>query len=176
MWPRCLCASRVCRPARAISREPLMFTWPLKRGCYQPRSRCMFAFTLGYRFARTHTCTRAQRGSFELARAHAPLPVRGPVEGHAFVSRSQDAGVCSCASRSIRFIFFSRGCPFVCGPRFISSHSSPPHHHHHQAPPQRTAAGLLCFRHSGIVYSENTILLFTADASSLPDTPKTRRR
>lgn len=24
--------------------------------------------------------------------------------------------MCSCASRSIRFILFSRGCPFVCGP------------------------------------------------------------
>lgn len=43
-------------------------------------------------------------------------PPSGQVEGHVFVSRCQDAGVCSCASRSICFIFFSRGCPFVCGP------------------------------------------------------------
>lgn len=69
-----------------------------------------------------HTWTHAQRASFELthprARTHTHLhpPLSGPVEGHAFVSRCQDAGVCSCASRSIRFIFFSRGCPFVCGP------------------------------------------------------------
>lgn len=69
-----------------------------------------------------HTWTHAQRASFELthtcarARTHLHPPLSGPVEGHAFVSRCQDAGVCSCASRSIRFIFFSRGCPFVCGP------------------------------------------------------------
>lgn len=99
-----------------------MFTWPLKRGCYQPQSRCMFAFALGRRLARTRVRAHAQRGSFELARVYA-LPPRGPVEGHAFVSRCQDAGVCSCASRSVRFIFFSRGCPFVCGP--VSFHPTP---------------------------------------------------
>lgn len=78
----------------------------------------------------TDTHVHAQRGSFELAGAHAharhlplPPPLRGPVEGHAFVSRCQDAGVCSCASRSVRFIFSSRGCPFVCGP--VSFHPTP---------------------------------------------------
>lgn len=69
----------------------------------------------------TDTHVHAQRGSFELAGA--PPPPRGPVEGHAFVSRCQDAGVCSCASRSVRFISFSRGCPFVCGP--VSFHPTP---------------------------------------------------
>lgn len=35
----CLIDQCSCRVARAISLEPTMFT-PLKRGCYQPRSRC----------------------------------------------------------------------------------------------------------------------------------------
>lgn len=124
----------------------------------------------------THTLTRAcaQRGSFELARAHAPLPVRGPVEGHAFVSRCQDAGVCSCASRSIRFIFFSRGCPFVCGP--VSFHPTPAPlpttttTKHHLRGQQRVC----CVSDTlALFIPKNTILLFTADASSRPDTPKT---
>lgn len=64
-----------------------------------------------------HTHARAHKEPLSNSLLHTPTPSpSGPVEGHAFVSRCQDAGVCSCASRSIRFILSSRGCPFVCGP------------------------------------------------------------
>lgn len=98
-----------------------MFTWPLKRGCYQPWSRCMFSFTCtGIQchidtHARTHSLTKRLFRTLTHTHAHARPPLSGPVEGHAFVSRCQDAGVCSCASYAIRFILLSRGCPFVCG-------------------------------------------------------------
>lgn len=42
---------------------------------------------------------------------------------------------------------------------------------HPPPPAQRTAAGLLCFRHSGIVYSENRILLLAFGGFFPPPTP-----
>lgn len=104
-----------------------MFTRPLNRGCYQPRSRCMFSFTFTQIHLRidmlSHALQKKKKQQnkeplFEpsCTRIHASFSQSGPGEGHAFVSRCQDAGVCSCASRFTRFILFSRGGPFVCGP------------------------------------------------------------
>lgn len=141
-----------------------MFTRPLNRGCYQPRSRCMFSFTCAWIQFRIDTYAHTRTKSLfsnSLTHTHTRPrpPPSGPVEGHAFVSRCQDAGVCSCASRSIRFILFSRGCPFVCGPvsfqptpispprgrqcvccitgRGVVTQTPPSHHHHHHPPTSR---------------------------------------
>lgn len=76
-----------------------------------------------------HTCTHAHKEPLLNSHTYTRLrpPSSGLVEGHVFVSRCQDAGVCSGASRSIRFIFFSRGCLFVCGPvSFRLTPVSPP--------------------------------------------------
>lgn len=63
--------------------------------------------------------------------------------------------------------------PICLWPRFISSHSSPPPPPpaRRQLTPQRTGVGLLCSRHSGIVYSDNTILLFSRCFFPLKDEP-----
>lgn len=64
----------------------------------------------------SHRRARAHKEPLSNSHTRPCSPPSGPVEGHVFVSRCQDAGVCSFSSRSIRFILFSRGCPFVCGP------------------------------------------------------------
>ena len=92
--------------------------------------------------AHIHSHTRLPSVFRTLLHTHPSPPPSGPVEGHAFVSRCQDAGVCSCDSRSSRFILFSRGCTFVCGPvsfRPTLPNQPPPH-------PERTLLCLLCYR------------------------------
>lgn len=102
-----------------------MFTWPLKRGCYQPRSRCMFPFTLGYRFARTHMRACAQRGAFELARAHVLPPARPSRRACLCQQMSGRRCVFLCLSLCSFHLLLQR-LPICLPPRFILSHSSPP--------------------------------------------------
>lgn len=168
----CLCApvylyvcvrwtSVLCRPAKEISWELLVFTRPVNRGCYQPWSRCMFSFTyIRIQFhIDTHTLTPVhtpQRGSLEVAPTPSPS---GPVEGHIFVSRCQGAGVCSCASRSIRFILISRGCPFVCGP--VSFQPTP-------ASPPRGCRCVCCIKRKRVKSTNTQSMLLYCSAPSQP--------
>lgn len=153
-----------------------MFTWPLKRGCYQPRSRCMFAFTLGYRFC---TDTHARMHKEALLNSHAPTPpLRGGPSRRACLCQQMSGRRCVFPCLSLHsFHLLLQRLPICLQPRFISSHSSPPPtqppppHHHPIPTPHRTAVGLLfqTLWHD----SENTVPLFTAD-TSFPDTPKTK--
>lgn len=96
----------------------------LKRGRYQPQSRCVFSFTLGYRFARTHMCTHKEA----LLNLQAPTPATPPP-----VRPSRRACLCQQMSgRRCVFLCLSlhsfhlllQWLPICLWPRFISSHSS----------------------------------------------------
>lgn len=168
----CVRLTAVCGTAKATSWELLMFTWPLKRGCYQPRSRCVFSFTLGYGFARTHMLARTHKEA--LLNSHAPTPSPAQPSGRACLCQQMSGRRCVFLCLSLHSFHLLLQRLHIClRPRFISSHSNtpPPHTHTPTATPEDSSECVVF--HSGIVYSENTILLFTADAF-FPDTLKTK--
>lgn len=106
-----------------------MFTWPLKRGCYQPRSRCMFAFALGRRLARTRVHARTHKGA--LLNSDAPTPSPARPGRRACLCQQMSGRRCVFLCLSLRsFHLLLQRLPICLRPRFISSHSSP-----HTPPP-----------------------------------------
>lgn len=123
-----------------------MFTRPLNRGCYQPRSRCMFSFTCAWIQFRIDTYAHTRTKSlFSNSLSHTHTRPRAPPPPPEWPSRR----ACLCQQMS------GRRCVFLClslhsfhpllqrlpiclWPRFISAHSN--------LPPKRTPVCLLYYR------------------------------
>lgn len=126
----CICirvwwTSFLCRPAKAISWELLMFTRPLNRGCYQPWSRCMFSFTCtGIQF---HIHTYARTKSFFRTLAHTLTPSPEWPSRRACLCQQMSGRRCVflCLLRHSFHPPLQR-LPICLWPCFISAHSSPP--------------------------------------------------
>lgn len=148
--------SVLCGPAKAISWELPVFTWPLKRGCYQPWSRCSFSFTLDTVLRRQtqthmHTCTK----SLFWTRTHAHTHTHTSPPSPEWPSRR----ACLCQQMSGRrcvflclslhsFHLLLQRLPICLWPCFISAHSN--------LSPKRTPVRLFYYRHTGIVYYKKT--------------------
>lgn len=135
------CSSFLCEPAKAISWELLMFTRPLKRGCYQPWSRCMFSFTCTgiqcHIETQTHTQTRT-KGLFR-TRTHTSTPSPEWPSRRACLCQQMSGRRCVFL-RLLRHSFHPllQRLPICLWPCFISAHSN--------LPPKRTPACLLYYR------------------------------
>lgn len=128
-----------------------MFTRPLKRGCYQPRSRCMFSFTLGHLFF-FFFFVRGTHARRALAHKEALLNRRPRTRPPPPPPRGPSRRACLCQQMSGRrcvflclplhsFHLLLQRLPICLWPRFISSHSSPPLLPSHSPPPTPEDSG-----------------------------------